>query len=284
MIGAQMVKTDKTSAWRKLKAWISRHPQNEPDFRNTLNKARESGIIDDDALHMIEGVLRVSERQVRDAMLPRGQMQVIDANATIAEAIPKIIDSRHSRFPVIAESRDEVVGILLAKDLLKIVAQQDDRQQTIVSLIRPATIIPESKRLDSLLQEFRHKRNHMAIVVDEYGGVSGLITIEDVLEQIVGSIADEYDVKADIPPIQEIDAHNFIVDALTPIEDFNKHFNCNINAELGETINGVIIKLAAKVPQAGYTTKIEGLQIKINSANQRRILKINVSKQTANND
>lgn len=284
MIGAQMEKTDKTSAWRKLKAWISRHPQNEPDFRNTLNKARESGIIDDDALHMIEGVLRVSERQVRDAMLPRGQMQVIDANATIAEAIPKIIDSRHSRFPVIAESRDEVVGIMLAKDLLKIVAQQDDRQQTIVSLIRPATIIPESKRLDSLLQEFRHKRNHMAIVVDEYGGVSGLITIEDVLEQIVGSIADEYDVKADIPPIQEIDTHNFIVDALTPIEDFNKHFNCNINAELGETINGVIIKLAAKVPQAGYTTKIEGLQIKINSANQRRILKINVSKQTANND
>ena len=116
-----MEKTDKTSAWRKLKAWISRPPQNEPDFRNTLNKARESGIIDDDALHMIEGVLRVSEKQVRDAMLPRGHMQVIDANATIAEAIPKIVDSRHSRFPVIAESRDEVVGILLAKDLLKII-------------------------------------------------------------------------------------------------------------------------------------------------------------------
>ena len=279
-----MEDTSKPTKWCKLKAWLSRHPQDEPDFRNTLAKARERGIIDDDALHMIEGVLRVSEKQVRDAMLPRGHMQVIDASASVSDAIPTIIDSRHSRFPVIAESRDEVVGILLAKDLLRLITQQNKQEQPISSLVRPAAIIPESKRLDSLLQEFRHKRNHMAIVVDEYGGVSGLITIEDVLEQIVGSIADEYDIKSEPALIQKVDDTHFIVDGLTPLKDFNDFFNCNINSQLGDTINGVIIKLASKVPQAGYETEIDGMKIKINSSNLRRILKISITTKIKIND
>jgi magnesium and cobalt transporter len=265
----------KKSKWQKFKARFSRHPQDEPDFRNLLQQARKSGIIDEEALHMIEGVLRVSEKHVRDAMLTRGQMQVIDADATIEEASKIIVDSRHSRFPVVAESRDEIVGILLAKDLLRLIGS--DQSKTIAQIIRPATIIPESKRLDSLLQEFRHKRNHMAIVVDEYGGVSGLITIEDVLEQIVGSIVDEYDSKSEGTLIQNNHDGSFTVDALTPTADFNEFFATKFDADASEIISGEIIKIAAKVPQAGYVAQVGDLEIKVSSANLRRILKLQVT-------
>lgn len=260
----------------KLSAWLSKHPVSEGDLRKSLKKAKEHGVIDDDALNMFEGVLRVSAEQVRDAMIARGQMQVLDADQTISSALPKIIESAHSRFPVIAESRDEVVGILIAKDLLRVVSGDNKTDQPISSLIRPATIIPESKRLDSLLNDFRHKRNHMAIVVDEYGGVSGLITIEDVLEEIVGSINDEYDTENENPQVRIIDPTTFSVDALIPIEEFNSFFATKINSKSSDTIGGIVLQKIGHLPSVGEEINISGFNFNITTADDRRIITITV--------
>ena len=206
----------------RLTHFISGEPQNKSDLEGVLSLAEEHEIIDEDARKIMEGALSVSEMQVRDIMIPRAQMVVIDSDQPLQEALPKILQSGHSRYPVIGEGIDDVIGILLAKDLLPLI-QADRNVPSISNLMRPVTAVPESKRLNVLLREFRQNRNHMAIVIDEYGGIAGLITIEDVLEEIVGEIEDETDVDEG-QLIRPINDNSFLIEAFTPIEDFNEYF------------------------------------------------------------
>ncbi|HEX7116166.1 MAG TPA: CBS domain-containing protein, partial [Steroidobacter sp.] len=213
-----------TGRWlRKLTDTLSGEPRDVEDLTEVLSQARERGIIDTDAYQMLEGVLRVVEMQVRDIMVPRSQMTIVNRDDPPEKILPVVIESGHSRFPVIGEDRDEVVGILLAKDLLRCFVEGGKEDFDIKECLRPAVFIPESKRLNVLLQEFRISHHHMAIVVDEYGGVAGLVTIEDVLEQIVGEIDDEYDVEDDLD-IRREGERQFTVKAQTLIEDFNSFF------------------------------------------------------------
>ena len=207
----------------RLTHFISGEPQTKSDLEDVLSLAEEHEIIDQDARKIMEGALLVTNMQVRDIMIPRAQMIVIDSDESVQEALPKIIDAGHSRFPVIGEGMDDVIGILLAKDLLPLV-ESESAPPTLRQLMRPVIAVPESKRLNVLLREFRQNRNHMAIVIDEYGGIAGLITIEDVLEEIVGEIEDETDV-AEKKPIRPMSDGTFFVEALTAIDDFNAFFD-----------------------------------------------------------
>ncbi|RMD69549.1 MAG: CBS domain-containing protein [Gammaproteobacteria bacterium] len=244
-------------------------PRSREDLIRLLREAKERHILDADALSMIEGVLQVSEKRVRDAMIPRSQMVVIPQNASLEDILPIIVESAHSRFPVIGESRDEVVGILLAKDLLAYCLEDRRKAFQVRDVLRPAVFIPESKRLNVLLKEFRTSRNHMAIVVDEYGGVAGLITIEDVLEQIVGEIADEYDVEEekDIIPING----RYRVKALTSIEEFNEYFGTQFSDTEFDTIGGLVLKAFGHFPRPGETIVLDHLQFRVLRGDKRRI-------------
>jgi magnesium and cobalt transporter len=219
---------------------------------------------------MIEGVLEVSEMQARDIMIPRSQMVVVREDVSPDEFLPVIIDSAHSRFPVIGDNRDEVVGILLAKDLLSYYAKNHRENFDIRDILRPAVFIPESKRLNVLLKEFRANRNHMAIVVDEYGGIAGLVTIEDVLEQIVGEIEDEHDFEEDLYIVKHNDTR-YTAKALTPIEDFNAEFNAEFSDEEFDTIGGLLISKFGHVPSRGEETTIGRFKFKVLRADSRRI-------------
>ena len=217
---------DQSSNGSGPKTWMGRigkvfssEPRDRQELKELINESCEKGILDAEAVAMIEGALAVSEMQVRDAMVPRSHMVVIPLEIPLEEFLPLILESGHSRFPVIGEDRDEVEGILLAKDLLRHYAENSG-QLDLKSLVRPAVVIPESKRLNMLLRDFRASRNHMAIVVDEYGGVSGLITIEDVLEEIVGEIDDEHDEEEEAP-IKQLGKNLYQVNALAEVEDFN---------------------------------------------------------------
>ena len=223
----------------RLTHFISGEPQNKSDLEGVLSLAEEHEIIDEDARKIMEGALSVSDMQVRDIMIPRAQMVVIDSDQSLQEALPKILQSGHSRYPVIGEGIDDVIGILLAKDLLPLI-QADRDVPSISNLMRPVTAVPESKRLNVLLREFRQNRNHMAIVIDEYGGIAGLITIEDVLEEIVGEIEDETDVDEG-QLIRPINDNSFLIEALTPIEDFNEYFGTGFSDEEFDTIGGLVI-------------------------------------------
>jgi len=236
----------------------------------SLRTAEQNNVIDADALAMIEGVLQVSDLRVRDIMIPRSQMVVVDRDAGIQKILPIIIDSAHSRFPVVGDNKDEVIGILLAKDLLPMFLEGSDKKLNIRDLMRPSVFIPESKRLNVLLKEFRASRNHMAIVVDEYGGVAGLVTIEDVLEQIVGEIADEHDFEDDVY-IMTHDDNKFIVKAITPLDDFNEHFETRFNEEEFDTIGGVVVNAFGHLPQRGEIVDIEGFHFHILRADNRRV-------------
>ncbi len=205
-------------------------PNDKQDLVEMLRDAYRRDLLDRDALDMIEGVFQVSEMQVRDIMVPRAQMDVVDKNLTPEEYLPHVIETGHSRFPLVDGDKDKVVGILLAKDLLRYFRNKGDGFD-VAGLLRPAVFVPESKRLNVLLREFRASRNHMAIVVDEYGGVSGLVTIEDVIEEIVGEIEDEYDLDADDANIMQRGEGEFIAKALTPIEDFNAYFGTDFSDE-----------------------------------------------------
>ncbi len=239
------------------------------DLIRLLREAKDKRILDAEALSMIEGVLQVSEKRVRDVMIPRPQMVVIPHDAPLEEILPIIVESAHSRFPVIGESRDEVEGILLAKDLLAYCLE--DRRQAfhVRDVLRPAVFIPESKRLNVLLREFRESRNHMAIVVDEYGGVAGLVTIEDVLEEIVGEIADEYDVEEekDIIPVDG----RYRVKALTSIEEFNGFFGTGFSDAEFDTIGGLVLKAFGHLPRPGEAIVLDHLQFRVLRADKRRI-------------
>ncbi|GAB4197681.1 MAG: HlyC/CorC family transporter [Wenzhouxiangellaceae bacterium] len=235
-----------------------------------LRDAHQRGLLDNDALAMAEGALRMGDLQVRDVMIPRSQMMVLQQDADVRSVLPYVVESGHSRFPVVGEDKDEVVGIILAKDLLRCFIE-DYNAICVADLIREAVFIPESKRLNVLLREFRINRNHMAVVVDEYGGVSGLITIEDVLEEIVGDIDDEYDEDEEDLPIQEQASGSYLVQALTPIEDFNEAFATELSDEEFDTIGGLVLAEFGRLPLRGESVEIGGLDVTVQAADNRRI-------------
>ena len=256
-----------------LVARIRRAFRGEPWSRDEIQTFIESEVeLDAEEKSMLTGVLEVSETQVRDVMIPRSQMVVIDIEDDFEDMLATIVESGHSRFPVIGEDRDEVLGILLAKDLLRFFGSDDDVQ--VRKLLRPAAVIPESKRLNALLKEFRASHNHMAIVVDEYGGVAGLLTIEDVLEEIVGEIEDEHDEdEAEFirPDGDRNGKPSFAVRALTRVEDFNEYFECGLDDEEYDTIGGLVMHELGRLPRRGEKVHFGGFEFAVVKADKRRI-------------
>ncbi|HZF25662.1 MAG TPA: transporter associated domain-containing protein [Steroidobacteraceae bacterium] len=261
-----------TGRWlRRLTQGKGSEPRDRERLIEDLRVASERGIIDADALSMIKGVLEVADTQVRDIMVPRSQMVGIQRDDAPEAILPVVVESGHSRFPVIGEDRDQVVGILLAKDLLKYFAEAGDRPEfDIKEFLRPAVVVPESKRLNVLLKEFRGSHNHMAIVVDEYGGVSGLVTIEDVIEQIVGEIDDEYDVEDD-QPIRREGPRQFLVRALTRIDELNEYLGTRLTDEEFDTIGGLVTHHLGRLPRRGESVTVDGIEFRIVRADRRRI-------------
>jgi len=258
------------------KGWLDRiynvftgEPQNQKQLLDLLKNLQEHQLLGADELAMIEGVLQVDDMQVRDIMIPHGQMIVLEHEDSLPEIIEKITASGHSRFPVIDDDKDDVVGILLAKDLLHLSLDQSQHFE-INEYIRPASFIPESKRLNVLLKDFRLNRNHMAMIVDEYGGVSGLITIEDVLEQIVGKIDDEHDEDEEVD-IQPHGANRYSVRALTPLPEFNEYFDSSFEIEDIETIGGFLLRQFGHLPDRGESIEVENLTFKVLNADSRQV-------------
>ncbi len=259
-----------TGRWLK-RLTQGREPQDRQELAGLLREASERGLIDGDALTMLEGVLEVGDLQVRDIMVPRAQMVFVRRSDPPARILPLVVESGHSRVPVLDEDKDDIVGILLAKDLLRLATQQSRERFDIREYMRPAVFVPESKRLNVLLKEFRRNRNHMAIVVDEYGGVAGLCTIEDVIEQIVGDIDDEFDVEDD-QNIRRDAERQFTVRGITRIEEFNEYFGAHLSEEEGvDTIAGLIMKQLGRLPRRGESTSLEGFEFRVLRADRRRI-------------
>jgi len=262
-----------TGRWlKRLTQSFSQEPQDREELLGILRVAGDRGLLDTDALTMLEGVLDVTDLQVRDIMIPRIQMIFVRRNDPASQILPRVIESGHSRFPVLDEDRDDIVGILLAKDLLRLCAgEARDERFDIREYMRPAVFVPESKRLNVLLKDFRRNRNHMAIVVDEYGGVSGLVTIEDVIEQIVGEIDDEFDVEDDHNIRRETE-RQFTVRGVTRIEEFNEYFSAHLSEEEGfDTVAGLLMKQLGRLPRRGETAAIDGFEFRVMRADRRRI-------------
>jgi len=255
---------------------LSGEPKDRFELIELLRDAQQRHILDMDALAMMEGVMQVSEMQVREIMLPRAQMVVVQEDASLDEILPVITESGHSRFPVIGENRDEVVGLILAKDLLPYFGAENREKFSVRDVLRPAVFVPESKRLNMLLKDFRSNRNHMAVVVDEFGGAAGLVTIEDVVEQIVGEIADEHDIEEDIF-IKKQNENRYIIKALTPIEDFNDYFATDFSDDEFDTIGGLIMKSFGRMPSRGEIAAIGRYRFKVLSADSRRIYLLEVN-------
>ncbi|MDQ8038957.1 MAG: transporter associated domain-containing protein [Rickettsiella sp.] len=271
---------------KKCQPWFTRvhqillgTPRNREQLIQVLRISQQRKLINTQALKMIEGVLQISGRHVRDIMVPRAKMTVISDNASLNEILPIVIDSGHSRFPVFDAIQKEMSGLLLAKDLLKYDPLTQHEMFNIHDIIRPAVFIPESKRLDSLLEEFQHKHYHMAIVVDEYGAVSGLVTIEDVLEEIVGEIEDEYDDNEEVF-VTEQNPNQFQVKALMPIEDFNTLFNSEFPTQQFDTIGGFIANKFGYLPKRGASLTFSQFQFKVLRADNRqiRLLQVTINK------
>ncbi len=263
-----MAEADKPSWLERLSHFLLREPEDREQLIELLHSSFEKSLLDGDALTMIEGVLQVSETQVRDVMIPRSQMDVIDISKTPEEFIPFVIETAHSRFPVIDDDKNDIIGILLAKDLLRYYAGEDF---DVRDMLRPAVFIPESKRLNVLLKEFRSNRNHIAIVVDEYGGVAGMITIEDVLEQIVGDIEDEYDFDETEDNIIRDAEGRFRVKALTELADFNETFGTEFSDEEFSTIGGLVVSKFGHLPKRGESISFNNLQFTALRADSRRL-------------
>lgn len=262
--------TGRTGRWiRKLADSLSGEPRDRDELLQMLTDAKDRGIVDEDDFSMLEGVLEVGERQVRDIMVPRSQMVVINRDDALETILSAVIESGHSRFPVVGEDREKVSGILLAKDLLRMLHEDEDHFD-IKECLRSAAFIPESKRLNVLLKEFRVNHNHMAIVVDEYGSVAGLVTIEDVLEQIVGDIGDEYDIDDELDIARE-DARHFTVRAQTRIEDFNAYFGTEYSDEEYDTVGGLLLSHLGRLPRRGENVVIEDIEYKMLRGDRRRI-------------
>ncbi|TMN92469.1 magnesium/cobalt transporter CorC [Pseudoalteromonas phenolica] len=266
------------------KSWLGRitqmlqgEPQNKEELVEVIADAQERALIDPETKDMMEGVLSVSELKVRDIMIPRSQMITLDVDESLENQLPIMVESSHSRFPVICEDKDHVEGILLAKDLLPLILDKSDALPALREYLRPAIVVPESKRVDTLLNEFRQKRYHMAIVIDEYGGVSGLVTIEDILETIVGEIEDEHDDEDEHNDIRQLSKHVFTVQALTPLEEFNEFFNTEYDTQEADTIGGIILHAFGHMPSRGEIIDIEPLQFKVTNSDNRRIIQLQVT-------
>ena len=266
----ESTESPRPSWYSRLRKLLKAEAASRDDLRELLGHSRWREVLDKNELAMLQGVLQVSQMQVRDVMVPRSHMVVLEHDAPMAELLRTIIDRGHSRFPVIGEDRDEVLGILLAKDVLRFFVESPGEQLNVEQSLRPATFIPESKRLDALLQEFRISRNHIAIVVDEYGGTAGLLTIEDVLEQIVGDIDDEHDPE-EVEPIQERDGDRYQVLALTRIEDFNEYFGVHMDDLAFDTVGGLVMHEFGRLPRRGESIAIGGIRFEVIQADQRRI-------------
>lgn len=255
----------------KLTHWMQREPADREELLDMLRDASDRDLVDQDSADTIERVLKVSELRVRDIMIPRSQMVVVDKENSPDEMLPVVIESAHSRFPVIDEDRDKVVGILLAKDLLRYFDKAHKTRFNMRDLLRPAVFVPDSKRLNILLAEFRASRNHMAMVVDEYGGVAGLLTIEDVLEQIVGDIEDEHDVDSDASMIMQHAPNEYVVKALVALEDFNEYFNTNYQSDDIDTIGGLVMSELGEVPKRGDSLVLGNFNFEVLHSDSRRV-------------
>ncbi len=271
--------TGSTGLIARLKRAIKGDPWSREEIQDLIQQSEID--LDAEEKSMLSGVLEVSETQVREVMVPRSQMVVIDIEQDFEEILAVIIQSGHSRFPVIGEDRDEVLGVLLAKDLLRYFRSEDAEEVPVRKLLRPASVIPESKRLKALLKEFRASHNHMAIVVDEYGGVAGLLTIEDVLEEIVGEIDDEHD-REEVAFIRPDGDKNgkpsFAVRALTRIEDFNEYFECRLDDDEYDTIGGLVLHELGRLPRGGESLEFGGFNYKVVTADKRRIDSLQVQR------
>jgi len=260
-------------------------PESSKDLKELLRGAHNKGLCDAEALSIMEGALQVGDMHVREIMVPRSQMTSIKASQSPSEILPIIVESQHSRFPVLGEGQDELLGILLAKDFLPYLANDNLDRFNIKDVLRPVNFVPESKRLNTLLREFRTDRYHMAIVVDEYGGLAGLVTIEDVLEQIVGDIEDETDIEDDESNIRAIEnSDSFMVNALTPIDDFNDYFQSTFSDEEFDTIGGIVTNAFGHLPDRDESVTIDQFTFKVLNADNRQIRLLEVFSSETNND
>ena len=258
-------------------SWLSKlnvfngEPRSRNEIKHILREAQERQLVDNDALSIMEGAIQVADMQVREIMIPRSQMICVNADQAPKDFLPVIIESAHSRFPVLGSNNDDVLGVLLAKDLLPLVLQEYTDNFRLKEILRPVTFVPQSKRLNVLLKEFRATRNHMAVVIDEYGGIAGLVTIEDVLEQIIGEIEDEHDFDEEDTFIKKLDEHTFMVKALTPIDDFNDSFKTQFDDSDFDTIGGIIIDHFGRLPDCDESIVINKHKFKVVNANNRQI-------------
>lgn len=255
---------------QRLSRALSGEPQDRDDLVAQLRDARERGLIDAEALGMLEGVLGVADIQVRDIMVPRAQMVFVRRDDSLDKLLPVVVESGHSRFPVMDSDRDDVVGILLAKDVLRLYSEGGAERFDMRECMRPAVFVPEAKRVNILLKEFRRNRNHMAIVVDEYGGVAGLVTIEDAIEQIIGDIDDEFDVDEEIN-IRKEGPRQFIVRGATPIDEFNEYFRIGLSDDEFDTIAGLVMKQAGRLPRRGDVVHLGDFEFRVLRADRRRV-------------
>jgi magnesium and cobalt transporter len=269
--------SDEPSDSPSRRSWLERigfslgsEPRDKEELLTLLRDAQQRNLLDADALAMMEGVLEVAEMRVRDVMIPRAQMVVLGLDWPLERLLATVVESGHSRLPVIDDDRDDIVGILIVKDLLRYFAEGGG-ELPLRDLLRPAKFIPESKRLNALLKEFRSTRLHMAIVVDEYGGVAGLVTIEDVLEQIVGEIDDEHDESDDEDDIRPIGERTYLIRALTPVEDFNEYFHSELSDEKADTIGGLVMMELGHLPKRGEVVEVQDWRFRVLRADSRRI-------------
>ncbi len=257
-------------SWFKRLSNLFLEPKDQEQLIELIRSASERHILDSEALSIVEGALSVSQMQARDIMIPRSQVVMVSRDAPAEETLKLVTETAHSRFPVIDDDRDDVIGILLAKDLLAAVVSSGEFKFDLRELLRPAVFIPESKRLNVLLREFRARRNHMAIVVDEYGGVAGMVTIENVLEQIVGEIEDEHDIDDDAPILQR-DENTYTIKALTPVEDFNEFFEVDWSDDDFDTVGGHVVNQFGHLPGRGEQITIGHFEFTILRADNRRV-------------
>ncbi len=257
--------------WLESLKLFAGDPQNRSEIKHILREAEGRQIVDSDALSIMEGAIQVADMQVREIMIPRNQMVCVKAGQSAKDFLPQVIESAHSRFPVLGENDDEVLGIMLAKDLLPLVLSENNSNFRLKDIMRPVTYVPESKRVNVLLKEFRATRNHMALVIDEYGGLAGLVTIEDVLEQIVGDIEDEHDFDEEDSFIKQVDDNTYMVKALTPIEDFNEAFGSKFENIEFDTIGGAVVDKFGRLPECDESITMDKFNFKVANANNRQI-------------
>lgn len=269
-----LTKTEK-SLLQRIGSFFSRNPSNSDEVADMLRSAENESIIDADALQIMEGALKVSDLQAREIMIPKSQMTLIESDFSLEKVLSVVTQSQHSRFPVIGESSDDVLGILLAKELIPLILQGKESFD-LKNMLRPANVIPESKRISVLLKEFREQRYHMAIVIDEYAGVSGLLTIEDILEEIVGEIEDETD-EAEPEQIIALKNNKYSVDAITEISDFNEYFDVGLPDDEFDTVGGLVIDAFGRLPEVNEVETIDKFKFKVIAGDSRKITRVQVS-------